>query len=64
VDRASALLEDNRDALLTTSAAFDAAACPYQQARTLVLAGGAERDSGVAMLTELGVAAPPLESPT
>jgi predicted ATPase/DNA-binding CsgD family transcriptional regulator len=64
VDRASALLEDDRDALLTTSAAFGAAACPYQQARTLVLAGGAERDSGVAMLTELGVAAPPLESPT
>jgi predicted ATPase/DNA-binding CsgD family transcriptional regulator len=64
VDRASALLGDDRDALLTTSAAFDAAACPYQQARTLVLAGGAERDSGVAMLTELGVAAPPLESPT
>jgi predicted ATPase/DNA-binding CsgD family transcriptional regulator len=64
VDRASALLEDDRDALLTTSAAFGAAACPYQQARTLVLAGGAERDSGVAMLTELGVAAPQLRSPT
>jgi predicted ATPase/DNA-binding CsgD family transcriptional regulator len=64
VDRASALLEDDRDAVLTTSAAFGAAACPYQQARTLVLAGGAERDSGVAMLTELGIAAPPLRSPT
>ena len=58
VQRADALLTNNRDALLSTAAAFAAAACSYQQARSLVLAGGTERDEGVAILTQLGVAAP------
>ncbi|HEY9378767.1 MAG TPA: hypothetical protein VIQ02_16945, partial [Jiangellaceae bacterium] len=58
VQRADALLTNSRDALLSTADAFAAAACPYQQARSLVLAGGTERDEGVAILTQLGVAAP------
>jgi predicted ATPase/DNA-binding CsgD family transcriptional regulator len=63
VDRADALLNDNRDAVLATAAAFAAAGCPYQQARSLVLAGGDEQIEGVAMMTAMGVAAASLESP-
>jgi predicted ATPase/DNA-binding CsgD family transcriptional regulator len=63
VDRAEALLNDNRDALLATAAAFETAGCPYQQARSLVLAGGDDQVDGIARLTELGVAVPSLESP-
>jgi hypothetical protein len=59
VDRADALLTGNYIRLLAAAAAFDAAACPYQQARTLVLAGGVERDDGVAMMTAMGIATPP-----
>jgi predicted ATPase/DNA-binding CsgD family transcriptional regulator len=55
VDRADALLNDNRDALLATAAALAAAACPYQQARSLVLAGGKERAKGIAMMTAMGI---------
>ena len=58
VDRAEAILAGDRAGLLAAAAAFDAAACPYQQARTLVLAGGPERNEGVAMMTALGIAAP------
>ena len=64
VDRASALHDDDRDALLATAAAFDAAKCPYQQARTLVLAGGDAHIEGVAMMTAMGIAPRPVESPT
>jgi predicted ATPase/DNA-binding CsgD family transcriptional regulator len=64
VARAEALLAGSRDGLLATAAAFDTAGCPYQQARTLVLAGGTERNDGLALLAELGVALPSLESPT
>ena len=64
VARAEAILAGNRDGLLATAAAFDTAACPYQQARSLVLAGGEERNDGLALLAKLGVASPPLESPT
>jgi predicted ATPase/DNA-binding CsgD family transcriptional regulator len=62
VDRAEALLAGSRAGLLATAAAFDAAVCPYQQARTLVLAGGPERNEGVAMMTALGIAPPPTQS--
>lgn len=64
VDRAAALLADDRGGVLITASAFAAAECPYQRARTLVLAGGDERHDGLALLAELGVAPPPLESPT
>ncbi|HEY9379187.1 MAG TPA: LuxR C-terminal-related transcriptional regulator [Jiangellaceae bacterium] len=63
IDRAEAVLTANHDALLTAAAAFDAAACPYQQARTLVFAGGDEQVEGLSMMTAMGIAAPPLESP-
>jgi predicted ATPase/DNA-binding CsgD family transcriptional regulator len=54
VDRAAAIRAGNRDGLVAAAVAFDAAACPYQQARTLVLADGAERDDGLALLAKLG----------
>ncbi len=40
VRRADALLSEDREELLASGAAFAAAGCPYQAARTLVLAGG------------------------
>jgi hypothetical protein len=58
VNRAEAIRTGNRDGLVAAAEAFDAAACPYQQARTFVLAGGPERDEGIAMMTTLGIAAP------
>ena len=39
VERAEALLDQDHDRLLATGAAFTTAGCPYQAARTLVLAG-------------------------
>ena len=51
----SALLEDDRD-LLPQRPRSMPLPVPYQQARTLVLAGGVERDDGVAMLTAMGIA--------
>jgi predicted ATPase/DNA-binding CsgD family transcriptional regulator len=63
IDRAQAVLTANHDALLTAAAALDAAACPYQQARTLVFAGGDEQVEGLSMMTAMGVSTPPLESP-
>ena len=63
VDRAGVIRTGNRDGLVAAAVAFRSAACPYQQARTLVFAGGAEREEGLAILAELGVASPPLESP-
>ena len=58
VNRAEAIRTGNRDGLVAAAEAFDAAACPYQQARTLVLTGGPERDEGIATMTTLGIAAP------
>jgi hypothetical protein len=55
VDRAAALLDDDRDRLLATAGAFEAAGCPYQQARTLVLAGGDAALTGHAALADLGL---------
>ncbi|GAA2442467.1 hypothetical protein GCM10010191_68490 [Actinomadura vinacea] len=61
VERAEALLDNDRERLLATAAAFDAAGCRYQSARTLVLAGGDHAARGAAALTDLGLTpmAPP-----
>jgi hypothetical protein len=56
VDRADALAAGDTAGLLATAAAFDAAGCPYQRARALVLAGGAERAEGEALLAAMGAA--------
>ncbi|MEU5777919.1 LuxR C-terminal-related transcriptional regulator [Streptomyces venezuelae] len=55
VERAQALLDDDVPRLLATRAAFEAAGCPYQAARTLVLAGGAHAAEGRAALSALGL---------
>ena len=60
VQRAEALLGQDRKQLLATVAAFDAAGCPYQAARTLILAGGKEAERGASALTDLGLA--PIET--
>jgi len=61
VERAEALLDKDRERLLATADAFDAAGCRYQSARTLVLAGGDQAALGAAALADLGLApmAPP-----
>ncbi|WP_433363672.1 LuxR C-terminal-related transcriptional regulator [Actinoplanes sp. CA-142083] len=62
VDRAAALLADDRERLLAAAIAFEAAGCPYQRARTLLLAGGESsaggesRAAGEAALADLGLA--------
>jgi predicted ATPase/DNA-binding CsgD family transcriptional regulator len=56
VRRAEALLGHDREQLLATAPAFDAAGCPYQAARTLILAGGEETELGATALTDLGLA--------
>jgi hypothetical protein len=61
VRRAEARLDHDREQLLATSPAFDAAGCPYQAARTLILAGGEEAELGATALTDLGLA--PVASP-
>jgi predicted ATPase/DNA-binding CsgD family transcriptional regulator len=53
VERAAALHDDDRARVLATAAAFDAAGCPYQRARTLTLSGSAT--TGNATLTDLGL---------
>ncbi|MEH1123128.1 ATP-binding protein [Micromonospora sp. CPCC 206061] len=57
VDRAEALLDGDQDRMLAAAAAFEAAGCRYQWARTLVLAGGDRAATGVAALADLGLAA-------
>ncbi|MFG3437376.1 ATP-binding protein [Nonomuraea sp. NPDC047897] len=59
VDRAEALLDGDREALLATAEAFDAAGCRYQSARTMVLAGGEAGQRGAAALAGLGLAPTP-----
>ena len=61
VERAQALLDDDRERLLATAAAFDAAGCRYQSARTMVLAGGDHAARGAAALADLGLA--PMTTP-
>ncbi|GAB2746264.1 hypothetical protein GCM10027072_48230 [Streptomyces bullii] len=55
VDRAQALLDGDLPRQLAAAAAFDAAGCPYQSARTLLLAGGEHAAAGTAALTGLGL---------
>ncbi|MFD4181410.1 ATP-binding protein [Rhodococcus sp. NPDC058514] len=56
VERADALLAEDRERLLATADAFDAAGCRYQSARTRVLAGGDHAARGAAELADLGLA--------
>jgi hypothetical protein len=54
-DRSAALLADDRDGVLAAAAALDAAGCRYQWARSLVLAGGADRALGRSALLSAGL---------
>lgn len=54
VDRAAALLDGDPGRSITVAAAFEAAHCPYQRARTLVLAGGEHAAAGERLLAECG----------
>ncbi|MEE6261704.1 ATP-binding protein [Plantactinospora sonchi] len=54
--RAEALLDGDRDRLLAAAAAFEAAGCRYQWARTLVLTGGEYAATGAAALADNGLA--------
>ncbi|MEU6867589.1 LuxR C-terminal-related transcriptional regulator [Streptomyces sp. NPDC046876] len=56
VDRAEALLDGDLPRLLATAAAFEAADCRYQWARTLLLAGGEHTATGASALADLGLA--------
>lgn len=56
LDRAEALLDGDREGLLAAAAAFEAAGCRYQWARTLVLTGGDHASTGAAALVDLGLA--------
>ncbi|MEV5894408.1 ATP-binding protein [Nonomuraea fuscirosea] len=55
VRRAEALLDGDEETLIATADAFAAAGCPYQSARTLVLAGGDHAERGASALTTLGL---------
>src|SRR5215472_11555929 len=57
LDRAAALLGGDDERLLTAAAAFETAGCPYQRARTLILAGGDTASTGNAALAGLGLTA-------
>jgi hypothetical protein len=54
VDRAAALARGDLAGVRALAPAFDQAGCPYQAARTLVLAGGDDAASGAAALAALG----------
>jgi hypothetical protein len=54
VARTQAWVARDTDALLTAAKALDVAACPYQAARALVLAGGRHRAEGQDRLEALG----------
>ncbi|MFC9329123.1 ATP-binding protein [Kitasatospora sp. NPDC057015] len=56
LDRAEALLDGDLPRQLAAAAAFEAAGCRYQSARTLLLAGGEHAATGAASLAELGLA--------
>jgi hypothetical protein len=56
VERAGALLDNDQERLLATAAAFDAAGCRYQSARTMVLSGGDHATRGEAAIADLGLA--------
>ena len=54
VSRAAALAGADRGELLAAAAALSAAGCHYQWARTLIFAGGQERDRGQAAMAGMG----------
>ena len=54
VDRADALDTGDTDRLLAAADALDVAGCRYQQARTLVFAGGEARAEGEAIMAAIG----------
>ena len=54
VDRADAIARNDRDELLRTASTLAVHGCRYQWARTLVLAGGAERLKGEEALARMG----------
>jgi hypothetical protein len=56
LDRAEALLEGDRARLATVAGALEGSGCPYQWARTLVLAGGELAVRGQRELAALGTA--------
>ena len=55
LDRAAALLDADHGRLPAIAAAFETAGCPYQRARTLILAGGDTALAGNAALVDLGL---------
>jgi predicted ATPase/DNA-binding CsgD family transcriptional regulator len=55
VDRAAALLHDDHERILSIAPTFATAGCPYQQARTLILAGPDTTPTGTAALVDLGL---------
>jgi hypothetical protein len=54
VDRAAALGAGDRGGVLAAARALEAAGCRYQWARSLVLAGGADRERGISALSAMG----------
>ncbi|HET9420997.1 MAG TPA: LuxR C-terminal-related transcriptional regulator [Nocardioides sp.] len=57
VERAAALDAGDQQTLLAVAADLDAAGCPYQRARTLILAGGEARGQGEAIMANIGASA-------
>ena len=55
VDRAAALLDGDYERVRATAPAFETAGCPYQRARTLILAAGDTAPAGNAALVDLGL---------
>ncbi len=54
VQRAAALATDHRAGVLAAAEALEAAGCRYQWARSLLLAGGPERERGASALAAMG----------
>jgi predicted ATPase/DNA-binding CsgD family transcriptional regulator len=54
VQRAAALAAGNRAGVLAAAEALEAAGCHYQWARSLLLAGGPEREKGASALVAMG----------
>jgi hypothetical protein len=59
VDQAEAIDAGDMDRLLAAAAALDAAGCRYQDARTLVFAGGDACAEGESILAAIGAAPMP-----
>ncbi|HEX8803625.1 MAG TPA: hypothetical protein VF743_05515, partial [Acidimicrobiales bacterium] len=56
VERAAALLAGDTAATLAAATVLEPTGCPYQWARTLILAGGADRTRGEQEMAALGAA--------